>query len=460
MLLDDSLVIRVQNATKVYKLYDKPSDRLKEVILPWKKVQHKEFYATKNISFNVKKGETVGIIGKNGSGKSTLLKMVTGILTPTTGTIHVVGRISSLLELGAGFNPELTGIENVFLNGAIMGFSKEELDCKIEEILDFADIGDFIYQPVKNYSSGMYVRLAFATAITVEPDILIVDEALAVGDVSFQNKCYRKFEQLKKNGVTILFVTHAIELITRHCDRAVLINEGHLLADGKPNVIVNMYMDIITSQNVVLDVNQEVENEYNESAASLKNIPSDYPLGSFINKTNYNQAEYRWGDGRAKIIDYLLIADGQPDPNLIRTNSNVDLYVKYRFYDTVDNFMCGVTLKTIDGIIVFAYNTRAENIEFKPQQVGKNLVVKFSFKLTTVTGKYTISLGCSENKEYTGNDHIPLDRRNDLIIIEVLNENEISGIIDPSMFFQECNMLPGDENDDSSKSLVNYFVTQ
>ena len=216
--------IEVKHLDKMYKLYNKPSDRLREAL--GFKVPVREHYALRDVSFEVKRGETVGIIGTNGSGKSTILKIITGVLNPTAGEVKVDGRISALLELGAGFNMEYTGIENVYLNGTMMGFSKEEIDARLQDILDFADIGDFVYQPVKAYSSGMFVRLAFAVAINIDPEILIVDEALSVGDVFFQAKCYRKFEEFKDMGRTILFVSHDLSSISRYCDRVVLLNKG------------------------------------------------------------------------------------------------------------------------------------------------------------------------------------------------------------------------------------------
>ena len=215
--------IKVENVTKIYRLYDKPIDRLKESISLTHKSYHRPFYALQNISFQVEKGETVGIIGTNGSGKSTILKIITGVLKPSEGTVEVNGRISALLELGAGFDMDYTGIENIYMNGSVLGFSKEEMDRKLQEILDFADIGDFVYQPVKTYSSGMLVRLAFALAINVEPEILIIDEALAVGDAFFQAKCFHKLEKIKKSGTTILFVSHDIVSVKKLCSRAVWI---------------------------------------------------------------------------------------------------------------------------------------------------------------------------------------------------------------------------------------------
>lgn len=230
--------IRVADVTKIYKLYDNPKDRLKESLGLTRKKCYQEHYALNHINFEVKKGETVGIIGTNGSGKSTMLKLITGVLTPSAGEIQVDGRISALLELGAGFDMEYTGIENVYLNGTMIGFSRSEIDEKMQDILDFADIGDFVYQPVKSYSSGMFVRLAFAVAININPEILIVDEALSVGDVFFQAKCYRKFEEFKQQGKTILFVSHDLGSITKYCDRAILLNKGQKIFEGTPKETV------------------------------------------------------------------------------------------------------------------------------------------------------------------------------------------------------------------------------
>ena len=223
--------ISVKNVTKIYRLYDKPIDRLKESLSVTHKNYHKDFYALQNLSFDVKKGETVGIIGTNGSGKSTILKIITGVLTPTSGEVMVDGKISALLELGAGFNQDYTGIENIYMNGTMMGFSKKEMDEKLPDILEFADIGDFVYQPVKTYSSGMFVRLAFALSINVEPEILIVDEALSVGDVFFQSKCYRRMDELRKSGTTIVMVTHDMGSVIKYCDKVVLLNRGEFVAE-------------------------------------------------------------------------------------------------------------------------------------------------------------------------------------------------------------------------------------
>ena len=239
---DPEIAIKVENLTKIYKLYDTPMDRLKESINPFGKKYHKDFYALNDVSFEIKKGETVGIIGKNGSGKSTLLKIITGVLTPTSGNVTVNGKVSALLELGAGFNPELTGLENVYFNGTLMGYPKEEIDTKLDEILSFADIGEFIYQPVKTYSSGMFVRLAFALAISIEPEILIVDEALAVGDLRFQKKCKQKMNEFREREITQVIVSHNMSDITTSCKRAVFLKSGINKFYGDAFEVVSTYL--------------------------------------------------------------------------------------------------------------------------------------------------------------------------------------------------------------------------
>lgn len=242
------LAIEVDNVQKIYKLYDKPSDRMKEAFGFGKKTKHKLHYALKGVDMKIYQGETVGIIGTNGSGKSTILKIITGVLNPTSGRVLVNGRISALLELGAGFNMEYNGIENVYLNGTMMGFSEKEIEAKLPEILSFADIGDYVYQPVKTYSSGMFVRLAFAVAINIEPEILIVDEALSVGDVFFQAKCYHKFEEFKKMGKTIVFVSHDLSSISKYCDRVYLLNQGNILGEGSPKAMIDTYKRVLVGQ--------------------------------------------------------------------------------------------------------------------------------------------------------------------------------------------------------------------
>lgn len=258
----EKYAVEVKNVTKIYRLYDKPIDRLKESLSISHKEYHKDFYALSDLSFTVEKGQTVGIIGTNGSGKSTILKIITGVLTPTTGEVNVRGKISALLELGAGFNQDYTGIENIYMNGTMMGYTKKEMDAKLPEILEFAEIGDFVYQPVKTYSSGMFVRLAFALAINVEPEILIVDEALSVGDVFFQSKCYRRMEEIRKNGTTIIMVTHDMGSIIKYCDKVVLLNKGEFIAQGSAGKMVDLYKKILAGQMDALRAELEVMNDF------------------------------------------------------------------------------------------------------------------------------------------------------------------------------------------------------
>ena len=299
--MQNNVAIKVNDLTKFYKLYDKPTDRVKESLNPFGKVYHKEFYALNGVSFAIHRGETIGIIGKNGSGKSTLLKMITGVVTPSSGTIEVDGRISALLELGAGFNPEFTGIENIYMNGTIMGYSKEAMDAKLEAILAFADIGDFVYQPVKMYSSGMFARLAFAVAINVDPDILIVDEALSVGDVFFQNKCFRRFEEMRSNNTTILFVSHDLGAIKMFCDRVLWLKDGEVFMLGDRDEVCAAYMNYqFDCMNE--DVAEVVEN-LNESQienVNLRKKIADFPQLEIEDMSNLKTSD------EAEILSFFI----------------------------------------------------------------------------------------------------------------------------------------------------------
>ena len=256
---DDISAIEIKDVVKIYKLYDKPRDRVKEALGLGRKQNHQLHYALNGVSLNIRRGETVGIIGTNGSGKSTILKIITGVLNPTAGEVRVNGRISALLELGAGFNMEYNGIENVYLNGTMMGFSDKEIGEKLPGILEFADIGPYVNQPVKTYSSGMFVRLAFAVAINIDPEILIVDEALSVGDVFFQAKCYHKFEEFKKNGKTIVFVSHDLSAVSKYCDRVFLLDKGILLGEGTSKEMIDTYKRVLVGQYELADKREHAD---------------------------------------------------------------------------------------------------------------------------------------------------------------------------------------------------------
>ncbi len=305
------------------------------------------------MSFEIRKGETVGIVGKNGSGKSTLLQILCGTLNPTGGTVETHGRIAALLELGSGFNPEFTGRENVYLNATILGLSKEEIDEKYDAIIEFADIGDFINQPVKTYSSGMLVRLAFSVQAQVEPDILIVDEALAVGDAKFQARCFDRLKKLKENGTSILLVTHSSEQIVTHCDKAFLLNDGVQLEQGEPRQVVNRYLDLLfgkTRNSVVTELEPAVD------VLETYHTP-DGGMDVFDTHPNYNPNEYRWGDRAATIIDFHLSADGQEYPVAVDTGSKLKLAVFVRFDTDLICPILGMTIKTKEGVTVYGVNS-------------------------------------------------------------------------------------------------------
>ena len=372
--------IQVKHLDKMYKLYNKPSDRLRETL--GFKVPVREHYALRDVNFQVERGETVGIIGTNGSGKSTILKIITGVLNPTAGEVKVDGRISALLELGAGFNMEYTGIENVYLNGTMMGFSKEEVDARLQDILDFADIGDFVYQPVKSYSSGMFVRLAFAVAINIDPEILIVDEALSVGDVFFQAKCYRKFEEFKKMGKTILFVSHDLSSISRYCDRVILLNKGVKLEEGSPKQMVDMYKQLLVGQ-------------YPAKAEEKKEEQKENWSQQF--QVNPNMLEY--GTKLAEIVDFAVLDDKGRCTNTIEKGSSFRIRMKVVFHQDIQEPIMAYTFKDIKGTEITGTNTLFEKKSVEHSQAGDCCTVTFEQEMFLQGGEYLLSFGCTGYKD-------------------------------------------------------------
>ena len=349
----NEFAIRVKHLEKMYKLYNKPSDRLRETL--GLRVPVKEHYALKDVSFDVKRGETVGIIGTNGSGKSTILKIITGVLNPTKGEVEVDGRISALLELGAGFNMEYSGIENVYLNGTMMGFSREEIDARLQDILDFADIGDFVYQPVKSYSSGMFVRLAFAVAINIDPEILIVDEALSVGDVFFQAKCYRKFEEFKAQGRTILFVSHDLSSIARYCDRVILLNKGVKLEEGSPKQMVDMYKQLLVGQ---------------DPAKAEEEKPAGQPRENWNSQFQVNPDMLEYGSRLAEIVDFAVLDEKGRCTNTIEKGSTFKIRMKVAFRETIQEPIMAFTFKDIKGTEITGTNTLFEKAAVEHSDAG------------------------------------------------------------------------------------------
>ncbi len=367
-------VIKAENLYKTYKLYDNPKDRLIEAVVPFKKGRHTEFNALSGLSFSIEKGESVGIIGKNGSGKSTLLKILTGVVAKTSGTLETSGRIAALIELGAGFNPEYTGMENIFLNAAIMGSKKAETEEKLSSILEFAEIGDFIYQPVKTYSSGMFVRLAFSVAIHVNPDILIVDEALAVGDYRFQAKCYKKFEELKAEGKTVLFVSHDIDAVRRFCTRAIWLDAGELILDGDVSDVTSRYMEYIT------DASLKKPQLKNKEKTDEKEIKA--PVFSGFEPIN------RFGSHIGAIKSAVLMKDGKESNDFfINDNVTAEFVIDVPKEADLSTAAVSVGLKDKNGLDVFVTSTFDKGIK-----IEKDGLIKVSVSFVNYLNKGTYTL--------------------------------------------------------------------
>ena len=411
-------VIEIKNISKIYNLYNKPSDRLKEALFS-RKSRHTEFAALNDVSFNVNKGEILGIIGRNGSGKSTILKIITSVLTPTSGECIVKGKIAALLELGAGFNMEYTGIENIYLNGQMIGFSKEEMDKKLQAIIDFADIGEHIYQPVKTYSSGMFARLAFSVAISVDPDILIVDEALSVGDVFFQNKCYRRFEEFRERGKTILFVTHDMGSVIRYCNRCVLLNAGKKVAEGKPQEMVDLYKRIMVGQ-----WNENEESSEEASPVQSSNVKNDQLWKDQIS-TNPDIEVY--GDGRADIIDFGIFSDTGDIGNNVYKGDYYSVKMKVRINEDNLNPIFAFKLRDIKGTELTGTNTMLEDIDTSQCKKGDIVTITFRQKQYLQPGQYLVSLGCTA---FEGDQFVVYCRNYNCCVLGVVAQKGTIGIFD------------------------------
>lgn len=398
----------------MYKLYDKPSDRLKEALGLTRKKLYKEHYALRDVNFDIQEGECVGIIGTNGSGKSTILKIITGVLTPTQGEVKVDGRISALLELGAGFNMEYSGLENVYLNGTMIGFSKEEIDARLDDILEFADIGDFIHQPVKTYSSGMFVRLAFAVAINIDPEILVVDEALSVGDVFFQAKCYHKFEEFKKQGKTILFVSHDLSSVSKYCDRVILLNKGVKLDEGSPKQMVDLYKQLLVGQDPVKQ--QEADKEKKAAVQSEG-------TGNF--QANPNMLEY--GNRTAEIIHFEVLDDRGMLSNTIEKGTEFKIRMKVHFNEDIQEPIMAYTFKNIKGTEITGTNTMFEKAQVARSGAGDECTVTFTQNMDLQGGEYLLSFGCTGYKD---GDFTVFHRLYDACNITVVSSKNTVGFYD------------------------------
>jgi len=389
-LLQEELApaIEVKDLVKIYKLYEKPSDRLKEAFGLSKKKNHKLHYALNGVNLKIRQGETVGIIGTNGSGKSTILKIITGVLNPTSGGVQVNGRISALLELGAGFNMEYNGIENVYLNGTMMGFSEKEIDEKLPEILEFADIGDYVYQPCKTYSSGMFVRLAFAVAINIEPEILIVDEALSVGDVFFQAKCYHKFEEFKKMGKTIVFVSHDLSSISKYCDRVFLLNKGELLGEGSPKEMIDAYKQVLVGQYAAS--NEEDEENLLHDQELVKAAGSAGKTGTTAEK-NPDALEY--GDNKALIEEFYITDENGVRTTAIIKGTEFTVHMRVRILEQIPAPIFAFSFKNPIGTEITGTNTMIEKAFLEGAEAGQVKKITFTQRMNMQGGEYLLSLG-------------------------------------------------------------------
>lgn len=439
----DNIAIQVTDVEKVYKLYDKPSDRIKEALGFGRGKHHTEHHALKGIDLAIKQGECVGIIGTNGSGKSTILKIITGVLSPTRGDVMVNGRISALLELGAGFNMEYNGIENIYLNGTMIGFSEKEIDEKMDAILEFADIGEYVYQPVKTYSSGMFVRLAFAVAINIEPEILIVDEALSVGDVFFQAKCYHKFEEFKEMGKTIVFVSHDLSSISKYCDRVVLLNQGNKLGEGKPKEMIDIYKQVLVGQYTVPESENSRfldDEELRRAAAggagageaADRGTAGDVQTFGRLNADAQSGAAenpelLEYGSKKAVIEEYYITDNnGTKSPAILKGNT-FTIHMKVKIIEDIQAPIFAFTIKNVRGTEITGTNTMFEKAFLESVSAGEKREVTFTQKMNLQGGEYLLSLGVTG---YENDDFTVYHRLYDVLNLTVISDKDTVGFYD------------------------------
>lgn len=409
--------IKIENLTKSYRIYPSNKARVKETLSIRKKSYHQDFFALNNISFEVKKGETVGIIGTNGAGKSTLLKIITGVLQKTSGNIEINGRVSALLELGAGFNPELTGIENIYFHGMMMGFKEKEMAEKLPDIISFADIGDFINLPVKNYSSGMFARLAFAVAINVEPDILIVDEALSVGDIFFQNKCFKKFEELRSKNITVLFVSHDISSVRQMCSRVIWIEKGQQKIFDNSDLVCDMYMD-----EKRLAMNQSVSTIKSSNQIELHHCTSIKRYPKIMTDID------RFGSTQLKILSTFITNINEEIVTTLSVDQTYTIHSVIEFEEDIDNLIAGFVFENNKGLPLFDLNNYINQQEVFSGKKGTIAETRFCFKLPRIMhGQYLVSTAVAQG---TQEEHKMLTWLHAALNIEVVNMGYNSSYIE------------------------------
>jgi len=442
-------VIVVQNVSKKFRLFASPKERLLEALHPFRKQYHREFWALRDISFEVERGEIVGILGRNGSGKSTLLQVICTVMQATNGEVRVNGRIAALLELGAGFNPEFTGRDNVILNGAIMGFSRKEMLRRLPEIEAFADIGEFFDQPVKTYSSGMFVRVAFAAAIHVDPDILVVDEALAVGDAKFQRKCLLQIEKIRASGAAILFVSHSLETITSLCSRAIILENGALVSDGEPKVVAEKYLTLLFSESKVEATGEPLQEELSsvssvqhtkalqQTGSSVFVDDSIWTAGPISQRFGYNRHEIRTTNSGAAILDYVMIGNGRTDLSSISSGTMLTIFVKVQFTEDVTQPIVGFELKTDKGVTITGSNTYLSLAPMQPAGNGDVRVYQIEFNVLLNEGDYFVDLGVAKYDGSPGGYILDVRRSIIHLMVTRMAEKKFDGIVDIGFRFAE-----------------------
>ena len=436
-MMEESLAIEVKDLTKIYKLYERNSDRVREALHLTRKPRHTEHYALKNVSMEIRRGETVGIIGTNGSGKSTILKIITGVLNPSSGKVNVNGRISALLELGAGFNMEYTGLENIYLNGTMIGFPEKEIEDKLDDILAFADIGDFVNQPVKTYSSGMFVRLAFAVAINIEPEILIVDEALSVGDVFFQAKCYHKFEEFKEKGKTILFVSHDLSSIAKYCDRVVLLDKGKKLGEGTPKEMIDIYKQVLVGQyhadEDVLENTAEAMEEKKAVSGQSKGAVRENAEQTQKLHSGENPEMLEYGSKKAVITEYFVTDERGKVSNAILKGTEFTIHMKVDILEDLAAPIFAFTFKNIKGTEITGTNTMFEKAFLESCKAGEKKEITFTQRMDLQGGEYLLSFGATGYEEDTFTVY---HRLYDILNITVISDKNTVGFYDMNSVVQ------------------------
>lgn len=431
----EQLAVSVRDVRKKYRLFTTPGQRLKEALHPFGKRYHHEFWALNGLSFDVPKGQSLGILGANGSGKSTLLQVIAGVRAHTSGDVHTEGRIAALLELGAGFNPEFTGRDNVLLNGVINGLSQAEVKRRLPDIEKFADIGQFFDQPVKTYSSGMFVRLAFAVAIHVDADILIVDEALAVGDARFQNKCYERIAAFRDAGKTIILVTHDATAVVKHCERALVMDQGKCVFDGAPVKAVDHYYSVL------YPAGRASPSAVQPTSASTSSTGTFWDTRARADNcrqhASYNAHESAFGDGRAEIIDFMLVTPAGEEAQSFVSEAPPRLLIKVAAHQDVSELVVGFELKLTDGLNVFGSNTgRALLNEVVSVRAGETHFFEFRFRTPLAPGDYFLDLGIAEDDGTAASSVIHVRRSVCHLTIQASDRVRFTGVVDPDAQFR------------------------